>query len=67
MIDATGKTSSCTYDAVQRPLTFTDRLGNKTSATYDSASGYVASLTDAQGNTTSFHLAIASAREFHVL
>jgi RHS repeat-associated protein len=53
-IDATGKTSSYTYDIVQRPLTFTDRLGNTSSVTYDPASGYVASLTDAQVNITSF-------------
>ena len=52
--DAAGKTSSYTYDIVRRPLTFTDRLGNKSSVTYDPASGYVASLTDAQGNATSF-------------
>jgi RHS repeat-associated protein len=54
LTDANGKTASYTYDAVERPLTFTDRLGNTTSTTYDPASGYVASLTDAQRNTTSF-------------
>jgi RHS repeat-associated protein len=52
--DAAGNTSSMGYDTAGRPTSFTDRLGNKTSVTYDAASGYPASFTDALGNTTSY-------------
>ncbi len=52
--DAAGQSASYTYDALHRPLSFTDRLGNPTLVTYDAASGYVASIKDAQGNTTTF-------------
>ena len=54
VVDAAGNLSSYAYDSLERPITFTDRLGNKTSITYDLTSGYPASFTDAQGNTTSF-------------
>ena len=52
--DAAGQSGSVTYDATRRPTSITDRLGNKTSAAYDKASGYPASATDALGNTTTF-------------
>jgi YD repeat-containing protein len=54
IVDAAGNTSSYAYDSLERPITFTDRLGNKSSLAYDPASGYPASFTDAQGNTTGF-------------
>ncbi len=53
-VDAAGNTSAVSYDAASRPTTFTDRLGNKTTVTYDSVSGYRASATDAVGNTTTW-------------
>ena len=52
--DAAGNTSSIGYDSAGRRTSFTDRLGSKTSVTYDPASGYPASFTDALGNTTSY-------------
>ncbi len=54
VVDAAGNTTADAYDSLERPISFTDRLGNKTSVTYDPASGYLASSTDAQGNTTTF-------------
>jgi RHS repeat-associated protein len=52
--DAAGRTGSFTYDALHRPASYTDRLGNKSTVAYDPAAGYPASVTDAKGNTTTF-------------
>jgi RHS repeat-associated protein len=53
-----------TYDANGRRTSVTDRLGNKISVTYHSPSGYVASETDALGNTTTYTWTAQSAQPF---
>ena len=50
--DPDKQTLRVTYDANGHRNTVTDRLGNKIAATFDPASGYLASVTDAAGNTT---------------
>jgi RHS repeat-associated protein len=50
--DPDNQTISTTYDANGRRNSVTDRLGDKLSITYHSPSGYIASITDVQGNTT---------------
>jgi RHS repeat-associated protein len=50
--DALNHTSSIAYDSNLRPTLFTDKLGNQTSLAYLAAAGYPASVTDAQGHTT---------------
>ena len=54
LIDAAGQSLSVAYDALHRPTSVTDRLGNKRGVTYDPASGYITSHTDAQGNIITF-------------
>ena len=53
-VDGLGNTTSYTRDSLNRITAITDRNGNKTSMTYDPASGYIASTTDAEGNTTRY-------------
>jgi RHS repeat-associated protein len=52
--DANGNTISIAYDANGHRTSVTDRLGDKTTATYHSPSGYPASVTDALGDTTAY-------------
>jgi len=54
LTDANGQSVTYTYDNNDRPLTRTDRLGNRTSITYDSASGLPATFTDEDNNVTTF-------------
>jgi RHS repeat-associated protein len=51
-IDGLGDATSYVRDSMNRITSVTDRNGNKSSSTYDTASGYIASTTDAEGNTT---------------
>ncbi len=51
--DPLGGTAIVTYDSSNRRTSVTDKLGNKTSYTYDPRSGLLSSITDALGNTTS--------------
>lgn len=50
--DANGQHGSIGYDSARRRVSVTDRLGNTAKTAYDTASGYPASQTDAQGNAT---------------
>ncbi len=59
-----GGASQYSYDNSGRPLLTTDRLGNKTSATYDPASGLLASFTDELNHTTSFQYAAVNQGNF---
>jgi RHS repeat-associated protein len=52
--DATSQSSSYTYDDSGRRTSIIDRLGNKTLVTYHDPSGYLASVTDALGATTTY-------------
>ncbi len=52
--DANGNSFSRSYDASDRITSVTDKAGNKTAATYDPVSGWIASYTDALGNVTTF-------------
>src|SRR5207253_1711941 len=54
LTDGVGNASSLTRDSLDRVTSITDRIGGKTLITYDSASGYIASFTDPEGNTTKF-------------
>ena len=54
LTDADGQTLSTTYDSNQHRTLVTDRLGNKIVQTFDGASGNLASVTDADGNTTTY-------------
>ena len=49
-----GNTLSITYDSNGHRTSVTDRLGDKSSATYHTPSGYPATITDAFGNTTTY-------------
>jgi RHS repeat-associated protein len=53
-IDGLGDSTSYVRDSMNRIISVTDRNGNKSSITYDTASGYIASTTDAEGNTTRY-------------
>jgi RHS repeat-associated protein len=53
-IDGLGDATSYVRDSMNRITSATDRNGNKSSITYDTASGYIASTTDAEGNTTRY-------------
>ncbi len=50
--DAAGKIGSATYDASNRPTQFTDRIGGKSSVSYDANGGYPISFTAADGATS---------------
>ncbi len=50
--DPDGQTISAAYDTNDRRNSVTDRLGDKTTRTYHNPSGFVASETNASGNTT---------------
>lgn len=52
--DPAGQAMTFTYDANNRRNSVTDRFGDKTSVTFHSPSGYPASYTDAEGNTTRY-------------
>ncbi len=54
LTDADKQSVSVTYDNAGRRTSVTDRLGNKTTITYHSPSGFPATITDALGNTTTF-------------
>jgi RHS repeat-associated protein len=53
-IDGLGDATSYARDSMNRITSVSDRNGNKSSITYDTASGYIASTTDAEGNTTRY-------------
>ena len=53
-IDGLGNSTSYARDSLNRVTSVTDRNGNKSSTTYDPVSGYIASTTDAEGNTTRY-------------
>ena len=59
-----GSDSQYSYDENGRPISATDRLGSKTTATFDPASGLLASFTDELKNTTSFQYAAATQGNF---
>ncbi len=52
--DAAGQSTTFTYDASGRPTTRGNRLGDRAAVTYHEPGGRPASLTDEQGNTTTF-------------
>ena len=58
--DANGESTGTNFDANQRPIQFRDRSGGRTSITYHDASGYIATETDAEGNTTTYTYAASS-------
>lgn len=53
-VDPAGRTSVLSYDSARRRMRITDRLGDSTTTTFHEPSGYPASHTDAEGNTTSY-------------
>jgi RHS repeat-associated protein len=57
LTDPNGAALSITFDSSNRRTSFTDKLGNRTTYTYDQPSGKRASITDALGNTTSYFYA----------
>jgi len=67
--DPDNQTLSVTYDANDRRNSVTDRLGNNISMTFHSPSGYLASVTDAAGNTTTntWQAQVAGPFTFYVL
>jgi len=52
--DASGASSLYTWDSNDHKIGVTDKLGNRTSATYDPASKMPATITDELGNATTF-------------
>src|SRR5260370_21043609 len=52
--DAAGQITIYPYDDSGRRTSVTDRLGNKTTATYHDPSGYLSSVTDGLGATTTY-------------
>ncbi len=52
--DSYGNALSVTYDLKQHITGLTDRLGGKTTRTFQGSSGYLATETDALGNTTTY-------------
>jgi RHS repeat-associated protein len=54
LTDPNGAAAFLTFDSSNRRTSFTDKLGNRTTYTYDQPSGRLASVTDALGNTTSY-------------
>ncbi len=52
--DGLGNATSLTRDSLNRVTLITDRNGGKTAIAYDAPSGYIASITDPEGNTTKF-------------
>jgi RHS repeat-associated protein len=53
-IDARGQVTTTAYDSHDRPKSMVDRNGNTWTSAYHDPSGYLASFTDAAGNTTKF-------------
>jgi RHS repeat-associated protein len=54
LTDGNGQSANYTYDASDRPTALVDRLGNRSTATYDAASGRPTSYTDEEGATTTY-------------
>jgi RHS repeat-associated protein len=54
LTDAAGQNASFSYDGSSRLTSITDRAGNRSTATYHASSGFIASVTDAQGNSNSY-------------
>lgn len=54
IVDGLKNATAFTRDAVGRVTSITGRNGGKTAVTYDPASGYIASVTDPEGNSTRF-------------
>jgi len=52
--DQAGNTATLDYDDQGRPTSLTDRMGDTAQITYHAETGEVASITDAEGNTTTF-------------
>jgi RHS repeat-associated protein len=62
--DPSGASTQRTYDANLRPTGVTDRLGNKSSETWDPASGLPAAFIDAAGNVTRYTYAATTSGGF---
>ena len=54
LTDPVGGNASSVYDATNRRMSVTDTLGHRTSFEWHSPTGYIASVSDAAGNTTSY-------------
>jgi len=62
--DAAGQSGSIASDSNNRRTSLTDKLGDTNSVTYHVPSGYVASVKDALGNTTSYTYAAQAQGSF---
>ncbi len=62
--DPLGNKTVTEYDASHRPISTVDRNGKTSRATYHDPSGYIASMTDAAGNTSRFSYTASSAGTF---